>query len=153
MIDRLILSAEHTGAYQKILSDKFKTRQDKDAERFLYYFNGEHQFKEGTPARNIMNTFRDINDEFLSVSENLERITRDDEVVKADAPALPINPVILRHRVRQRLMPKDLPLRKVRLSIRQHAQQSSKLVLYLFCQIVPVRIHLAINCSLPRGLS
>ena len=36
MIDRLIVSADNTGEYQKILVDKFKSKADKDKERFNY---------------------------------------------------------------------------------------------------------------------
>jgi superfamily I DNA/RNA helicase len=36
MIDRLIVSADNTGEYEKILVDKFKSKADKDKERFNY---------------------------------------------------------------------------------------------------------------------
>src|SRR6478735_4572289 len=36
MIDRLIISADNTGEYEKILVDKFKSKADKDKERFNY---------------------------------------------------------------------------------------------------------------------
>lgn len=36
MIDRLIVSADSTGEYEKILVDKFKSKADKDKERFNY---------------------------------------------------------------------------------------------------------------------
>lgn len=36
MIDRLIISADNSGEYEKILVDKFKSKADKDKERFNY---------------------------------------------------------------------------------------------------------------------
>jgi superfamily I DNA/RNA helicase len=36
MIDRLIVSADNTGEYEKILADKFKSKADKDKERYNY---------------------------------------------------------------------------------------------------------------------
>jgi DNA helicase IV len=36
MIDRLIVSADNTGTYEKILFDKFKSKTEKDKERFNY---------------------------------------------------------------------------------------------------------------------
>lgn len=36
MIDRLIISADNTGIYQNILTDKFKSKTDKDKERYNY---------------------------------------------------------------------------------------------------------------------
>lgn len=36
IIDRLIISSDSTGLYEKILSDKFKTKADKDSERIHY---------------------------------------------------------------------------------------------------------------------
>ena len=41
MIDRLIVSADNSGEYEKILVDKFKSKPDKDKERF----NFQRKFK------------------------------------------------------------------------------------------------------------
>lgn len=97
MIDRLILSAEHTGEYQKILSDKFKSRAEKDAERFLYQkkfkwidnltvrtFHGFcYSVLRNHGANEFDNRFRIIGDEKRNEDEDLSNLIAPETVFEA----------------------------------------------------------------------